>query len=43
MFGEPCDEWLEADEDKCNEVLGNFNKKEDKAPTVAFGGQKIAA
>jgi hypothetical protein len=42
VFGDPCDEWLEAIEDKCNEVLGNFNKKEDKALTVAIGGQKTS-
>lgn len=38
VFGEPCDEWLEAVEIKCNEVLGNFKKKEDEALTVAFEG-----
>lgn len=27
VFGEPCHEWIEAVEDKCNKVLGNFNKR----------------
>jgi hypothetical protein len=27
VFGEPCDEWIEAIEDRCNKVLGNFNKR----------------
>jgi hypothetical protein len=27
-FGEPCDEWLEAIEEKCNEILGNYSEKE---------------
>jgi hypothetical protein len=35
-FREPCDKWLESIEDKCNEILVNYNKKEDKALTVAF-------
>jgi hypothetical protein len=26
-FGEPCDEWLEAIEEKCNKILGNYSKK----------------
>jgi hypothetical protein len=38
-FGEPCDEWLEAIEEKCNEILGSYNK-EDEALSMAFGGQK---
>jgi hypothetical protein len=40
-FGELCDECLCAIEGKCNEVLGNFVKKEDKALTSAFRGQKM--
>jgi hypothetical protein len=40
MFKDPWDEWLEDVEDKCNEVLQNFNKKEDEALTAAFGAQK---
>jgi hypothetical protein len=37
QFGEPDDDWLEAIESKCNKILGNFLKKEDKALTTAFG------
>lgn len=33
-FGEPCDEWLDVVETKCNEVFRNFMKKEDKALTL---------
>jgi hypothetical protein len=40
QFGEPCDEWLEAIEDKCNEILRNINKEEDKALTAAYGARK---
>lgn len=36
MFEDPCDEWLEDVEDKCNEVLQKFNKKGDEALDVAF-------
>lgn len=35
-FGESCDKWLESIEYKCNEILVNYNNKEDKALTVAF-------
>jgi hypothetical protein len=34
-FGEPCDEWLEAIEEKCYESLENYNK-DDKALNMAF-------
>jgi hypothetical protein len=37
QFGEPDDEWLEALELICNEILGNYTKKEYDALTVAFG------
>jgi hypothetical protein len=37
QFGEPDDEWLEAIEETCDELLGNFSKKEDEALTTAFG------
>lgn len=40
IFREPYDEWLEDVEVRCNEILGNFNKKENEALTVAFKGQK---
>jgi hypothetical protein len=39
-FGEPCDEWLEAIEEMCNKILGNYNKKEDEALRMAFGACK---
>lgn len=35
-FGEPCDEWLDAIERKCNEILGNFSKLESEALHQAF-------
>ena len=35
-YGESCDEWLDAIDEKYNEVLGNFVKKEDEASTAAF-------
>jgi hypothetical protein len=40
QFGEPYDEWLEPIEDMCNEILRNFNKKEDEVLTVAFRARK---
>lgn len=40
QFGEPYDEWLEPIEDRCNEILRNFNKKEDEVLTVAFRARK---
>jgi hypothetical protein len=36
-FKKPCQEWLEMIETMCNEILGNFTKKEDQSMTVAFG------
>ena len=36
-FKEPCQEWLEVIEAMCNEILGNYTKKEDQLMTAAFG------
>jgi hypothetical protein len=36
-FKEPCTEWLEMIEIMCNEILGNYTKKEDQLMTAAFG------
>jgi hypothetical protein len=38
-FKEPCQEWLEMIEAMCNEILGNYTKKEDQLMTEAFGTQ----
>jgi hypothetical protein len=38
-FKEPCTEWLELIETMCNEILGNYTKKEDQLMTAAFGTQ----
>jgi hypothetical protein len=37
QFKKPCHEWLEMTETMCNEILGNYTKKEDQLMTVAFG------
>jgi hypothetical protein len=37
QFKGPCQEWLEMIETLCNEVLGNYTKKEDQLMTAAFG------
>jgi hypothetical protein len=37
LFKEPCQEWLEMIETMCNEILGNYTKKEDLLKTAAFG------
>jgi hypothetical protein len=37
QFKEPCHEWLEMIEAMCNEILGNYTKKEDQLMTAAFG------
>jgi hypothetical protein len=29
QFKKPCKEWLEMIETMCNEILGNYTKKED--------------
>jgi hypothetical protein len=36
-FKRPCQEWLEMIETMCNEILGNYTKKEDQLMTAAFG------
>jgi hypothetical protein len=36
-YKEPCNEWLELIETMCNEILGNYTKKEDQLMTAAFG------
>jgi hypothetical protein len=38
-FKEPSQEWLEMIEAMCNEILGNYAKKEDQLMTAAFGTQ----
>jgi hypothetical protein len=35
-FKEPCQEWLEMIEAMCNEIVGNYTKKEDQLMTAAF-------
>jgi hypothetical protein len=37
QFKVPCQEWLEMIETICDEVLGNYTKKEDQLMTAAFG------
>jgi 1,2-phenylacetyl-CoA epoxidase PaaB subunit len=37
QFKEPCQEWLDTIEVMCNEILGNYTRKEDQLMTVAFG------
>jgi hypothetical protein len=39
QFKEPCNEWLEMIETICNEILGNYTKKEDQLMTAAFGSR----
>jgi hypothetical protein len=34
-FKTPCQEWLEMIETMCNEILGNYTKKEDQLMTAA--------
>jgi hypothetical protein len=36
-FKKPCQEWLDTIEAMCNEILGNYSKKEDQLMTAAFG------
>jgi hypothetical protein len=36
-FKVPCQEWLDTIEVMCNEILGNYSKKEDQLMTTAFG------
>jgi hypothetical protein len=35
-FKKPCQEWLESIEVMCNDILGNYSKKEDQLMTAAF-------
>jgi hypothetical protein len=35
----PCQEWLDTIEVMCNEILGNYSKKEDQLMTTAFGSR----
>jgi hypothetical protein len=37
QFKGPCQEWLEMIETMCNEILGNYTKKEDQLMIAAFG------
>jgi hypothetical protein len=39
QFKKPCKGWLEMIETMCNEILGNYTKKEDQLMTAAFGTQ----
>jgi hypothetical protein len=39
QFKEPCTEWLDAIEVMCNEILGNYTKKEDQLMSAAFGSR----
>jgi hypothetical protein len=36
-FKKPCQEWLDSIEIMCNDILGNYSKKEDELMTAAFG------
>jgi hypothetical protein len=38
-FKEPCQEWLDTIEVMCNEILGNYMKKEVQLMTAAFGSR----
>jgi hypothetical protein len=37
QFKEPCQEWLEMVKTMCNEILGNYTKKEDQLISATFG------
>jgi hypothetical protein len=39
QFKKPCTEWLEMIETMCNDILGNYTKKEDQLMTAAFSTQ----
>jgi hypothetical protein len=39
QFKKSCTEWLDMIETMCNEILGNYTKKEDQLMTAAFGTQ----
>jgi hypothetical protein len=36
QFKKPCTEWVEMIETMCNEIHGNYTKKEDQLMTAAF-------
>jgi hypothetical protein len=36
-FKTPCQEWLDTIDVMCNDILGNYSKKEDQLMTTAFG------
>jgi hypothetical protein len=38
-FKKPCQEWLDTIKVMCNEILGNYTKKEDQLMTAAFGSR----
>jgi hypothetical protein len=38
-FKKPCPEWLDTIEIMCNDILGNYSKKEDQLMTAAFGSR----
>jgi hypothetical protein len=38
-FKEPCQKWLDTIEIMCNDILGNYSKKEDQLMTAAFGSR----
>jgi hypothetical protein len=38
-FKKPCQEWLDTIEIMCNDILGNYSKKEDQLMTAAFGSR----
>lgn len=40
QFEKPYDEWLDAIKDKCNEILGNYSKKEVEALKLSFVAPK---
>ena len=39
-FSGPCAEWVEMIETMCNEIFGNYTKKEDQLMIAAFGTWK---
>jgi hypothetical protein len=36
-FKEPCQEWLDTIKVMCNEILGNYTRKEDQLMTASYG------
>jgi hypothetical protein len=39
QFKKPCKEWLDMTETMCNEILGNYTKKEDQLMTTSFNAR----